>query len=329
MKAITYKEYGAPSVLKVENCPSPTQNSDELLIQVQAAEATKADCELRSFKFPVNWFWLPLRLAIGFSKPRNPILGGYYAGIVIKPNETDAKFKVGDRVFGSTGFGMGAYGEYITVKASSTMTKLPENNTFEQAAAVPLGALNALHFMNFAKVNAGDSVLIIGAGGSIGLFAVQIALAYGATVSVVDKAQKKDLLLSLGVSEFIDYQSSDVYQSGKQYDVVFNMVAALSYSNNIRLLNANGRYVMGNPKFSDMLCSIVTPMFSDKKVLFSFAKETIQELETIVGMVEKGEITPIVDAVLPMEKAGLAHERVESEQRNGAIILKISSESST
>ncbi|MGB0387020.1 MAG: NAD(P)-dependent alcohol dehydrogenase, partial [Ardenticatenaceae bacterium] len=171
MKAIVYTKYGAPTVLHIKEVEKPRPKDDEVLIKVHAAEATKSDCELRSFNFPVKWFLLPLRIAMGITKPRNQILGGYFAGEIESVGNSVSKFKKGQQVFGSTGLGMGAYGEYMCLSANATLAPKPENMTFEEAAAVPLGGLNALHFMRKANIRQGEKVLINGAGGSIGTFA--------------------------------------------------------------------------------------------------------------------------------------------------------------
>ncbi|MFC3702158.1 NAD(P)-dependent alcohol dehydrogenase [Reinekea marina] len=320
---MTYRKYGPSSVLKVEEIARPNTKPEHYEICVRAAEVTKADCELRSFNFPVKWFWLPLRLAIGVFKPRNSVLGGYFSGTISKASESDSRFKVGDAVFGNTGMGFGAYGEFLKVSANNTMVKIPKSLSFEQAAAVPLGGLNALHFLNIVQLKAGQHILIVGAGGSIGLFAVQIALAKGARVSVVDKASKKVMLLKLGVEEFIDYQQSDVYAHKTQFDVVFSMVAQAPILKSLKLVKPCGIFVTGNPSFSDMLLSVILPIITGKKVLFRFAKESEHELHALVELVNEGKLMPIIDSILPMEKAGFAHEKVELEQRNGAVVLSL------
>ena len=194
MKAITYSEYGPPEVLQVEEVDKPVLKDDELLIRVRAAEATKADCEMRSFKFSVKWFWLPLRLALGVTKPRRQILGGYFSGEIEAVGKSVTSFSAGDQVFGSAGLKMGAYGEYIALPERFCIARKPGNMSFIEAAAVPLGGLNALHFMRRANIQAGERVLINGAGGSIGAHAVQIAKAMGAEVTAVDSTIKQDLL---------------------------------------------------------------------------------------------------------------------------------------
>jgi len=191
MKAIVYKNYGSPDVLQVSEVPKPSPQKNEILIKVHAAEATKSDCELRSFNFPVKWFWLPLRIAFGIRRPRNPILGGYFAGEVVELGSEVTEYQMGQQVFGSAQRRMGTYGQFLCLPASYTIVTKPKNMSYEEAAAVPLGGLNALHFMRKAKIQKGDKVLIHGAGGSIGSFAIQIAKASGAEVTAVDHGRKK------------------------------------------------------------------------------------------------------------------------------------------
>lgn len=323
MKAITYSEYGPPAVLHVSDVPKPQPKDDEILIRVRAAEATKADVEMRSFRFAVNWFWLPLRLALGVRRPRRQILGGYFSGEVDTVGRNATEFSKGDQVFGGSGLRFGAYGEYVALPASFTIRNKPTNMSFVEAAAVPLGGLNALHFMRLARITEGDTVLINGAGGSIGAHALQIAKSMGARVTVVDSAIKEVLLRRLGADDFIDYRKTDFTAMGQTYDVVFDMVAGSSYSAAINILNPNGTYLTGNPRLSVMLRCFLTTRFSDKTASFEFAKETREELDTLREMIEDGSIRPIVDQVYSMEQAAEAHSRVETEQRLGAIVIAI------
>jgi NADPH:quinone reductase-like Zn-dependent oxidoreductase len=324
MKAVIYRQYGPPEVLSVQEVEKPVPGDDEVLIKVHAAEATKADCELRSFKFTVKWFWLPLRLAIGIRKPRKAILGGYFAGVIESVGKNVSKFKTGDPVFGSAGLRMGAYGEYMCLPASYTLVPKPANMTFEEAAAVPLGGLNALHFLRKATVKPGETVLINGAGGSIGTFAVQIAKTMGAEVTAVDSSIKEEMLRDIGADHFFDYASEDFTQCGKTFDVVFNMVAKRSYSDCIKVLNPKGRYLSANPTISTMVRSLFTNWFTDKSATFAFAGESEEELIALKAMIEAGEIKSIVDKVFPIDQASAAHQRVETEQRLGTIVISIS-----
>ena len=215
MKAITYARYGPPEVLQLADLSTPAPKDDEVLIRVRAAEATRSDCEMRSFRFSVRWFWLPLRLALGVRRPRRQILGAYFAGEVARVGRDVADFKVGDQVFGTSGRRMGAYGEFIVVPARATIVEKPRNMSFTDAAAVPMGGLNALHFMRLARIHPGDDVLILAAGGSIGAHAVQIAKAMGAEVTGVDHGTKAEFLRRLGADHVVDYRTEDALAHGR------------------------------------------------------------------------------------------------------------------
>jgi len=323
MKAITYSQYGSADVLQLKDVEKPVPKDDEVLIRVQAVEATKSDCEMRRFKFAVKWFWLPLRLALGVRKPRRQILGGYFSGEVASVGKDVTGFSAGDRVFGSAGLKLGAYGEYVSLPQSYTVVPMPANMSFADASAVPLGGLNALHFMQLANVQAGDKVLINGAGGSIGAHAVQIAKSMGADVTAVDSTIKEDLVRRLGANHFVDYTKENIAAAGQTYDVILDMVAGHSYRACIKALAPNGRYMSGNPTISVMLRSMCTTRFTDKTARFAFAKETKAELNLLKDMIEDGKIKSIVDRVYPMEQAPDAHRRVETEQRLGAVVIAI------
>ena len=326
MEAIVYTTYGAPDVLQVKQIAKPNPKDDEVLIRIHAAEATKADCELRSFNFPVKWFWLPLRIMMGISKPKRQVLGGYFAGEVESVGKDVSNFKKGDRVFGSAGLKMGAYGTFVCLPASYTIVPKPHNMSMEEAAAVPLGGLNALHFLRRANIKSGDKVLINGAGGSIGTFAVQLAKAMGAEVTAVDSSIKEEMLRRIGADHFWDYTKDDFTRSGRTYDVIFDMVADSSYSGCIRSLNPQGRYLMGNPRLSDMLRSVLTSTFTAKTAMFAFAGEKKEELVALKEMIEEGKINSAVDRIYPVEQAAEAHRRVETEQRLGIVVLSFGSQ---
>ncbi len=321
MKAVGYHRYGPPDVLRIEERPVPTPGPNELLIRVRAAEVTKSDTELRKFEFPVKWFWLPLRLAFGLRRPRRAVLGGYFAGEVEAVGEGVTRFAPGAAIFGATQLRLGAYGQYVCLPDTYTLAPKPARMSFEAAAAVPLGGLNALHFLRRAQLKAGETVLVNGAGGSIGAHAVQIAKAMGGEVTAVDAGFKEPFLRRLGADHFIDYHTRDFTAGGAQYDVILNMVADSAYGRCLRALRPGGRYVLGNPRVSDMLRSVFTNAFQDKRVIFAFAQETQEELETLRDMIDAGQIASILDRVFAADAAAEAHRLVETEQRIGAIVL--------
>jgi len=323
MKAIVYTKYGSPDVLQVKEVEKPKPKDDEVLIKVHAAEVTKADCEMRNFNFQVKWFWLPLRVALGLIKPRKQILGGYFSGEVESVGKDVSKFKKRDQVFGTTKLRLGAYGEYVCLPASYTLAPKPFNVSFEEAAAAPLGGLNALHFLQKANIQNGEKVLVNGAGGSIGTFGVQIAKAMGAEVTAVDSTIKEEMLRRIGADHFIDYTKEDFTKYGQTYDVIFSMVAKSSYSECVKALKPKGRYLMANPRISDMLSSVLTSRFTDKTAIFVFAGEKEEELLVLKKMIEEGKIKSIVDKIFTFEQAAEAHRRVEAEKRLGIVVISV------
>ncbi len=260
---------------------------------------------------------------MGITKPRRQVLGGYFAGEIEALGEGASKFKVGDRIFGTTQLRLGTYGEYICLPETYPLVTMPNHLSFEEAAAVPLGGLNALHFMRLAAIKPGESVLVNGAGGSIGTFALQIAKDKGARVTAVDHAIKKEMLRRIGSDHFIDYSKSDFTQSDQKYDVIFNMVARANYSAAMSCLNAGGRWLSDNPQFFHLIRPLYTNLFSDKRAIIKFARETEEELIALKDMIEAGQIRPVLDNVYPMEKAAVAHQRVENEDRLGTVVLAI------
>jgi NADPH:quinone reductase-like Zn-dependent oxidoreductase len=323
VQAVIYTRYGGPDVLHLADVPAPVPGDRDVLIRVRAAEATKSDCELRGFRYAVKWLWLPLRIAVGIRKPRRRILGGYFAGEVVSVGGQVARFAPGDQVYGSAGLRLGAYGEYVVLPERAAIAPMPRNMTFAEAAAVPLGGLNALHFMRRARIKPGERVLINGAGGSIGAHAVQIALSMGAHVTAVDHRVKEDFVRRLGADDFVDYTTADVTATGRRFDVIFDMIPGSPYRRLIGLLQPGGRYLNGNPRLSVLVRSVLTTRFTDKTVFVAFAPETAEALATITQLIEAGKIRSIVDRVYPMSEAAAAHRRVETEQRLGAISITI------
>jgi NADPH:quinone reductase-like Zn-dependent oxidoreductase len=301
----------------------PVPKDHEVLIRVKAAEATKSDVEMRRFKFAVKWFWLPMRIAFGLRKPRRRILGGYFSGEIAATGKDVTQFSAGEQVYGAAGLRFGAYGEFVALPASYPIVAKPVNMSFAEAAAVPLGGFNALHFMRLARIEAGERVLINGAGGSIGTHAIQIAKSMRAEVTAVDSAVKEQMLRRLGADHFIDYTKDGFTEMGRTYDVIFDMVAGTSYTGCIRALEPGGRYLSCNPRLSVMLRSVFTTRFTNKTARFAFAAETKEALLALKEMIEDGRVRSIVDRVYPMEQAADAHRRVETEQRLGAVVIAI------
>lgn len=326
MQAVVFERYGGPEVLKVREVPRPQPKPDEMLIRVRATEVTKSECEMRSMHYPVAWFQPMLRLALGWRRPRRQILGMYFAGEIAEVGSEVRDLRPGDAVFGTTSFQMGTYAEYVCVNARASVLPKPQGLSFADAAASLLGGFNALHFMNLASVERGMSVLINGAGGSIGSHAIQIAKARGAKVTAVDFARKESGIRNFGADRFIDCESGDLDAVDEAFDVVFDMVPLPTgkrgeYAKRLDWLKPGGCYMTGNPRLSQMLKAPLTTRFTNKTVRFAFAGESRDDLRALRELLASGQVRSVVDASVEMADIVHAHRRVESEQRVGAIVM--------
>jgi NADPH:quinone reductase-like Zn-dependent oxidoreductase len=321
MHAVVFRQYGSPEVLRLETLPDPVPRRGEILVRVAAAEVTKADCELRGFRFPVLWYWLPLRIAVGITRPRKRVLGNYFAGEVVALGDGVERFRKGDRVVGCTRFQLGAHAGLLCLPESRTIAPVPPNLSCAEAAAVPLGGLNALHFLRRANIQSGEKVLVNGAGGSIGLFGVQIARHLGGEVTAVDAAHKEAMLRDVGATHFIDYRRADFTRGDLRYDVVLSTVASADFAGCMRVLKPGGRYLIANPRLSDLVRSVLPSRFGDRRSFVAFAGETQADLDQLRDLIEAGHIRPVVDRAYPLRDAAAAHRRVESEERLGSVVL--------
>jgi NADPH:quinone reductase-like Zn-dependent oxidoreductase len=324
MKAIVCTAYGPPDVLQLTDVEKPVPADDEVLIRIAATTVTAGDCEIRGFNVPL-WLWLPMRLFMGISRPRK-ILGQELAGQVEAVGENVTRFAPGDRVFATTGFNLGAYAEYICLPAEpgeGGLAAIPAGMTFEQAAAVPVGGLEALHFIRLGGTRPGEKVLVNGAGGSIGTIAVQLAKSAGAEVTAVDSADKADMLRALGADHVVDYTREDFTASGQTYDVILDVVGKSPFSRSLRSLNSNGRYLLANPRLSQMIRGPLISAAGDKKVIFGSARHTSEDLAHLGGLVEAGDLRVVIDRRYPLEGMAEAHRYVETGRKKGNVIITV------
>jgi NADPH:quinone reductase-like Zn-dependent oxidoreductase len=319
---VVWTNYGSPDVLQLQEVEKPTPKANEVLIKVHAATVTAGDCEARSFKFPIL-FWLPLRIYMGLTSPRIKILGQEVAGEIEAVGKDVTRFKKGDQVFAATLLRFGAYAEYVCLPETYPLALKPANLTYEEAATIPTGGVNGLHFLRKAEIQAGDRVLIHGAGGSIGTYAVQIAKLFGAEVTCVDSAMKLDMLRSIGADQGIDYTQEDFTRSGETYDVIIDVVGKSSFSGSVRSLKRNGRYILGNPSLSGMIRGLWTSMTTDKKVIFELASYRAEEIIFLKELIETGKIKPVIDRCYPLEQIAEAHRYVETGHKKGNVIITL------
>jgi len=326
MKAIVWTKYGSPDGLQLQEVEKPTPKENEVLVKVCATTVTAGDCEMRSLKLPVL-FRLPMRIYNGLIKPRRiPILGQELAGEIESVGKDVTLYKKGDQVFGTTGFGFGAYAEYKCLPEESKMGVLaskPVNMTYEEAAAVPTGGLEALHFLRKGNIQSGQKVLIVGAGGSIGTFAVQLARYFGAEVTGVDSTGKLDMLRSIGADQVIDYTQEDFTKSAETYDVIFDVMGKSSFSDSVRSLKQNGRYLLGNAGLTQMVRGRWTSMRSSKKVIIGAANQKTEDLLFLKELIESGKIKSVIDRRYPLEQTAEAHRYVDTGQKKGNVVIVV------
>ncbi len=325
MKAIVCTAYGGPDVLRIEEVEKPRPKAGEVLVRVRATTASRADCEIRRFEFPA-WVWLPIRLAFGIVRPRVRILGQEFAGEVEALGDGTTSFAPGDRVYGTTGIGLGAYAEFVRVggrRAGSVVAPLPAAMSYAEAAAVPYGAMEALRFLRKAGVGAGQRILIIGAGGSFGTYALQLAKRAGAEVVAVDGAGKLEMLRELGADQVIDYTQGDFAEGAGDFDIVFDVVGRAPYRRVARLLRPGGRYVVANPHTAQLIRGFWASLTGDKKMIFSSGAVRDEHLRAVTELVETGALRPIIDRRYPLEQMAEAHRYAETEQKLGNIVIVV------
>jgi NADPH:quinone reductase-like Zn-dependent oxidoreductase len=323
MRAIVLTDYGPPEVLQLKEVPTPEPKANEVLIRIHATTVTAGDTEMRQLKFPL-WLKIPIRLWLGFRRPKeNTILGTELAGVVAAAGPEVQDFKVGDRVFGTAGMGLGANAEYICLAESDPLVHIPDEISFEEAAGVPFGAQDALHFLRVSNIRRGQKVCIVGAGGSIGTFAVQLARHYGAEVTGVDSTAKLEMVRSLGAEHVIDYTREDFTKNGQTYDVIFDTVGKSPFGRSLRSLNENGVYLLANPRLAHMLRGLWTTKTSNKTVYFATASANAEDLLFLRELMEAGALKAVIDRSYPLEQIVEAHRYVETGQKLGNLVITI------
>jgi NADPH:quinone reductase-like Zn-dependent oxidoreductase len=328
MRAVIWTAYGPPEVLELRDVPRPAPRPDEVLIRIRATTVTAGDCEMRRMQLPLGLSY-PMRLYNGIRKPsRITILGQELAGDIEAAGAQVTRFRAGDAVFGSTGFTLGAYAEYLCLRAEggeAVLAPKPANLRYEEAAALPLGGLEALHFLRRGQVRPGEKALIIGAGGSIGTAGVQIARHLGAEVTAVDSGEKLALLRGLGAVRTLDYTCEDYTQDGPIYDVIFDVVGKRPLSESLRALKPGGRFLAANPNASLLARSRWPALTDGKRVIAGASGGTTEDLITLRELVEAGRLRPVMDRVHPLEEVVAAHRYVESGQKLGNVVIAVAS----
>lgn len=318
MKASVHKTYGPPEVLELREVKKPIPKDDEVLVKVYATTATSGDCKVRSAKpFAV-------RFIFGLKKPRIGILGSELSGEVEGTGKDVKLFKTGDLVLCGTGIALGANAEYVCLKEKDAIVIKPLNMTFEEAASVPFGATTSLFFLrDKGEIKEGQKVLINGASGALGTYAVQLAKHFGTEVAAVCSTKNIELVKSLGADHVFDYTKEDFTQSGETYDIIFDTVGKTSFSKCKSSLKENGIYltsVPGLPQYAGMMSTSVR---GSKKLKGGMAPMRKADLLFLKELIETGEIRSVIDRSYPLSEVAAAHRYVETGHKKGSVVINV------
>lgn len=321
MKSVSYKSYGAPDVLRLELRPTPKPKAKELQIRVHASAVTTADWRLRASEFP-GGLWIIGRLMFGLFRPRKPILGMTFAGEVTEVGAGVTKFKVGQRVYGSSGGG--AHAEYLTIAEDRAVAEMPESLEYSDAAAVPFGGLCALEFLrDVADLKQGQRILIIGATGGVGAYAIQIAKAKGAHVTAVCGGTSEELAQTLGADAVVNYHDTDPLTGKDTYDVVFDCVGASSFPKARKVLKPTGLYIPLNFGIREVWQLAMQSKTGGKRMKLHVNGDKPENLQELTTMMSEGTLKPVVDRVYDLIDVFEAHSRVQTRHARGTVVLSL------
>ena len=323
MKAIVATKYGGPEVLQVQEIEKPIPKPHEVLVKVFVASVTRADTMIRTGKPYIG------RLIVGLTKPKHPVTGTGFAGVISQVGENVTKFKVGDKVFGETTTGFGTHAEYVAVNEDGVIARKPDFLTFQEAATLADGPLTSMNFLkNVAQLLPGQKILINGASGSLGTAAVQLAKQMGAEVTGVSSASNLNLVKSLGADHVIDYNKVDFTNLLAQYDIIYDTIGKSSFSKSKKALKPGGAYISPVLKMGTMLQMLKTSMIGNKKAKFSatgILKETqLRELlNELLAIMAKSDFKTIIDREYPLEQTAEAHAYISKGHKKGNVIVTV------
>lgn len=318
MKAGLHKTYGLPEVMEMSEVAKPVPKDGEVLVKVHATTATSGDCKVRRAEpFAVRFFF-------GLRKPKIGILGSEFSGEVEEAGKGVTLFKKGDLVFGGTGIGLGTNAEFVNLKEGGALAGKPANMSFEEAASVPFGAATSLYFLrDKGHIQRGQKVLIYGASGALGTYAVQLAKHFGTEVDAVCSTKNVELVKSLGADRVIDYTQEDFTKNGKTYDIIFDTVGKTSFSKCKNSLKENGSFlttVAGLPQFARMTANSIS---GGKKLIGGMAPMRKEDLLFLKELIEAGEIRSVIDRSYPLDQLAAAHRYVETGHKRGSVVITV------
>lgn len=303
MKAVICTKYGTPEVLQLQEVPKPIPKDREILVKIVATAVNSGDVRVRSLDVE-GFMKVIMRLVLGISKPRIPILGTVFSGVVESIGNNVSTFKVGDKVFGMTGFKFGTYSEYIAVHQNSNVLEMPKNATHEEAAAIIFGGQTAIYFLEKAQISKKTTpkILIIGATGSVGTAAIQVAKHYHATITAVCSSKGHKLVAELGVNDIVHYDKEDFTKRAEKFDIIFDTIGKYSKNQCKNLLDKNGAYV---------------------SVSLGYASENRQQLQLLKELFEQGNFAATIDRTFTMDEIVETHRYVDTKRKKGNVVLKI------
>ncbi|MEO6668999.1 MAG: NAD(P)-dependent alcohol dehydrogenase [Ferruginibacter sp.] len=318
MKAVYYDKYGPPEVLYIKEIEKPVPGEKEILVKIHATAVSSGDVRMRKADpFAV-------RLMLGLMQPSKKVLGLVFAGVIEAIGKDVSMFKTGDSVYGSTFLDFGAYADYKCLPETGIVALKPRSLTFEEAAAIPFGAVTALHFLKKAKIKRGQKVLVYGASGAVGTAAVQLAKYFGADVTAVCSTSNVEMVKSLGATKVIDYTKEDFSKAVEAYDIVFDTVGKTSFSGSLRSLKKNGYYPrVVHMSLYPVLAGLWVSLSTNKKVIGGVAIGKAEDLIFLNNLIDEGQLIPVVDRMYPLEQIVEAHRYVEQGHKKGNVVITV------
>ncbi|MCW7468116.1 NAD(P)-dependent alcohol dehydrogenase [Leptospira kanakyensis] len=317
MKVITCRKYGAPEELQLEEWEIPSPKENEIRIKNYKTSVNSGDWRIRKPDPELA------RLYFGLTKLKQPVLGTSVSGIVDAVGKNVTKFKVGDRIFGSTGMKMGAYAEFVCIPESAVITILPKEISFSEGAALPFGSLTALDFIQKCKIKENQTIIIYGASSSVGTSAIQLANYFGAKVTAVCSKGNFKLVESLGAKSVMDYEEFHSESHQKTYDIVFECVGKSTIKSNLKVLSKGGVLALVAALFKEMFQGGLLSLTKGIKVKFGPIAETLENLELLTKLTQEGKLRVVIDRSYPLEKMAEAHQYVEAGHKKGNVVIDI------